>query len=431
MDDKFNLLKNIRVSVISFSVNIFLVFISYRLVIAYESIDAVGLWSLLMAWGALIRVGDVGMGGAILRFISTKSLETEPVIIRKYVDTGIVMNFTAFGLLSLIGYLILDLNLLSLVGSDVFQVAKALLPIMFIGILFSSMTSVLIASLQGVHHGYLGSYLTVGGNIIQIVCVLMLVPKIGVLGLAWAQLIQFSIITVVGWVLLRRTIGSGGLLPVGFSFSILREMFGFSLKAQIANVTNGLFEPCSKILISQFGGLQVQGFYELAYKTVSLTRNAIVAGLFASLPVLTNLINESHEQAQEFYNKTQKNITRAISLMMILVIVSSPVVSLVWIGQFEWDYWLFVVCIAIGFWVNTIGATAYNLGLAAGKMKNNIFSSVSMLVVLITLGYSAGYLFGAKGVGIAVGLSLMFGGILIKVLNERLLFMLLRQIRSN
>jgi len=420
--DKFNLVKNIRISVVSFAINIALVFISYRLVIVNDGIESVGLWSLLMAWGALVRVGDVGMGGAILRFISTKSLDVEPNEIRKFVDTGIIMNLMVFTLLTLVGYLILDSNLSSVVSADALQLAKTLLPIMFIGILLSTMTSVIIASLQGLHFGYLGSYLTVGGNLLQIVCVLLLVPKLGVLGLAWAQLIQYGSLSVLGWLLIGSKIGAGGYLPFSFSFSVLREMFSFSLKAQLANVTNGLFEPISKILISQFAGLQIQGFFELAYKTVSLTRNAIVAGLFASLPTLTNLFNTNPKQALSFYKKSQNNVTKAITLMMVLVILFSPVVSVVWVGQFEMDYWFFVVCVAIGFWLNTIGATAYNLGMATGRMRNNIVSAMLVLLVLLMLGYLLGYFLESKGVGVAVGLSLAFGGVLIKFLNEKLIF---------
>lgn len=422
-NEKFNLRKNVRISVISFVINVVLVFVSYRFVIMYEGIEAVGLWSLLMAWGALIRIGDVGMGGAILRFISTKNIEYEAVEIRAFIDTGLIMNFVAFLILTLLGYALVSFNLASLVHNDMINQAQSVLPIMFMGIFFSTMSAVLIASLQGVHLGYIGSYLTVGGNLLQIFFVLLLVPKMGLLGLAWSQLIQFGLISLLGWIFIVQKIKIGTILPVGFSFLILREMFAFSLKAQVANVANGLFEPVSKILFSQFGSLQGQGFYELAYKTVSLTRNVVVSGLFASLPTLTNLIHSNLLEAQIFYKKSQKHVTKAVSVVMISVIVFSPLVSWVWMGKFEMDYWLFVVCISFGFWVNTLGATAYNLGLATGIMKNNIMASLSMLAVLVIVAYLLGYFYQSVGVGIATGMSLAFGGLLIKRLNEQLIFM--------
>ena len=422
INDSFNLSKNIRFSIISFAINVVLIFISYRLVIIYDNIESIGLWSLLMAWAALTRIGDIGMGGAIVRFISTKNIETQANEIRLYADTGLVMNFIAFFLLTLVGYYTLNLNLHSVVSGDAYGQAKLILPIMFAGIFFSSLTSIMISSMQALHYGYVGSYLTVVGNIIQIVCVLILVPQIGLLGLAWAQLIQYMILALVGRFIVSRKIGNYGMLTLSFSKSVFYEMFGFSLKAQVANISNGFFEPLSKILISQFGGLQAQGFYELAFKTVSLSRNIVISGLFASLPTLTNLINESPEKAVDFYKKSQKNIIKAITFVMGSVILFSPLVSIIWTGQFDMTYWFFVVCIALGFWVNSIGATAYNLGSATGKMKYNIISSLSTLFVLITVGYLMGNLYGERGIGIATALSLSFFGILIKQLNEKLIF---------
>ncbi len=422
MTDKFNLSKNLRTSIISFIINIALVFISYRLVIVFDGLESLGIWSLLMAWAALVRLGDVGMGGAILRFVSPKDIETDVRGIRSCVDTGLMMNMAVFILLTISGYALINWQLTAIVDSEALEKAKSLLPLMLVGIFFASMTSVMVASLQGVHLGYLGSYITVVGNLIQIICVLILVPKIGVLGLAWGQLIQYVVLTCVGWYLVANNTKSAGMLPANFSFKTLRQMFSFSLKAQIANVTNSLFEPVSKILLSQYGGLQAQGAYELAYKTVSLSRNAIVTGLFASLPALTSMLSENRDKAKEFYIKSKNNTTKAIAIVLVLVVFASPIVSWLWVGDFNRQYVYFVVMLAIGFIVNAQGATAYNLGLATGVMKYNIFSSFIMLITLVVSSFLVSSLFLVNGVPFSVGVALAVGGVLIKLLNERLLF---------
>jgi O-antigen/teichoic acid export membrane protein len=419
--DKFNLRKNVRVSVASFMANVALVFFSYRLVIEYDGLEAVGLWSLLMAWGALIRIGDVGMGGAILRFISAKNLENEVLEIRKYIDTGLIMNVLAFAFLTLVGYFLVKKNLSFLIEDKSLVQAYLLLPILFGGIFLSSVTTLLVSSLQGLHFGYVGSYLTVGGNIIQILMVFLLVPDMGVMGLAWAQLIQFAILILVGWYLVTNKTKMLGYFPHNFSIPVLKEMLGFSLKSQVANIANGLFEPVSKILFSQFAGLQSQGVYELAYKTVSLTRNSIVAGLYASLPKLTNLIKHTPDEAQDFYNKIQKKVVTAISWVMLIVVAFSPIVSWLWIGNFNPNYWLFVSFIAVGFLINTIGAAAYNLGLATGIMKFNIIVSIMSLIFLYIFSYIFSEVWQVHGFVGGVALALGIGGMAIKRLNERLL----------
>jgi O-antigen/teichoic acid export membrane protein len=79
---------------------------------------------------------------------------------------------------------------------------------------------------------------------------------------------------------------------------------------------------------------------------------------------------------------------------------------------------LFVVCLAFGFVANTAGAPAYNLGLAAGKIKNNLYSAILTLVSMAVAGVLLGYFFGVQGVGIAAGFALASGGFYIKRRNE-------------
>ena len=427
MENKFNLVKNIRFAIISFIINIFLVFISYKLVIHFEGLEALGLWSLLIAWANLIRIGDVGMGNATLHFISKTDINKNSNDIDKFIDTGFLMNFIAFLILTSIGYLIVNMNLDLIVDGTSIEKAKILLPIIFIAIFFSTLSSIIFGSLNGLHIGYLTSYIIVAGNIIQIILVLILVPKIGIIGLVWAQLIQYIFQTLFGWYLVKKNTNSKTILPVNISLTTLKCMLNFSLKAQIANITNGLFEPISKIIFSNYGNLQMQGIYEIAYKTVLLSKNTVLSGLAASLPSFTNLINNDDKSVLELYKKSHKNVLKGSIVIFTLVIIGSPLVSIIWVGQFEINYWLFVILLSLGFFFNAFGATAYNLGLATGKMKNNIITTVSIVLLLTIFANILGFFYGPIGMVSGVSLSLVLGGMLIKYLNEKLLYRIISE----
>lgn len=56
-------------------------------------------------------------------------------------------------------------------------------------------------------------------------------------------------------------------------------------------------------------------------------------------------------------------------------------------------------------------------------MKNNIIVSLLVLLVLLTTGFILGSLYQEIGVVISVGVSLMFGGLAIKFLNEKNIFL--------
>jgi|GEM_PF-2318100 len=416
--DTFNLKKNVLFSVVTFVVNVAVVVLGYKLVIYFHGLESVGLWSLLVAWASLARLGDVGMGGAVIRFVSSLDKTAAPVKVKQYLDTAFVMNLVAFSLLSAIGYWVLNLLLPSLVNDSAVLGAKSLLVIVFLSMFASSMASVVIASLQSVHLGYVGSYISMIGNVIQIVLVVLWVPKLGVAGLGWAQFAQFAFMALVGWWLVSKNIGDRSCIPTGFSLAVLKEMLSFSIKAQVANVLNGLFEPVSKILMGQFGDLKVQGAYELAYKVVSLTRNTVVTGLFASLPVLTNMLTNSSSEAKAFYVASQSKVNKAMLFVLAFVVAVSPLVSWVWIGDINQQFIVFVLLVGAGYWVNTRGATAYNLGMATGRMRNNILCAFVMILSLLLFGSVLPHVFGVYGVVVAVLVSLVVGGLMIKHLNE-------------
>lgn len=421
---KFNLAKNIKFSVVGFIINIFLVFISYKLVILEGGIASVGLWATLMAWINIMKVGDVGMANASLKFVAMKDINIAEDFekIKSYIDTGILANIVFFIVISMIGYITLSHFLPNLTEEESLDLAYQLLPIMFLIFLSMNVSGLLLGSIQGLHAGYIASSISVFGNVLQLGLVIYLVPKYGLIGLGWAQLSQYVTTILIAWLVISKKLHRKNLVPSSFSFMTLKEMLGYSWKAQVASTTNGLFEPLSKIFLSMFAGLHAQGLYELAYKTVSLTRNAVAAGLSASLPANTRLVEEDKESAKKFYKKSVKNITIAIVFVLSGVAIFSPIVALLMIGHYEMDFWIYVLIIAFGFVFNTHGAPAYNIGLATGQMKNNIVITTLTLGVLSILSFSLGYLYSDIGIVIAVSLSLIFGGLAIKHLNQRLLF---------
>lgn len=417
----FNLKKNVWFAVAEFVVNIGLVFASYRLVILQGGVQAVGLWSTLFAWTSLIRIGDVGMANATMRFVALRDAKTERSAVRDYIETGIVANAGLFSILALAGYFLVDAFLGRIVAPEYVGDAQTILPAMFLGFFLLNMSSVVMGSMQGLHLGFVRSQLAVFGNLVQLISVFFLVPKLGLMGLALAQILQHSVSIVISWIIVRRAAGVDHFLPTGFKASSFREMLGFSVTSQLANVSNGLFEPVSKILVSQFGGMHVQGLYELAYKTVWLSRNAVVAGVTATMPAMTALFQQDPAKVVSVYRRSLKLTLIAVGSLMVLVTLASPVISIIWTGALVWDYSVIVAIMAIGVFFNAAGAPAYNLATVTGKMRNNIVVNVSVLATLIVGGLAAAWWLPVNALICTIALAMALGGLWIKVTNERLL----------
>jgi len=419
---RFNLRKNVANTVIAFALNMGLVFISYRLVILQGGLATLGLWSTLMAWVYLVRLGDVGMGSATTRFVALRDVATDARKLRVYVDTGLIANAVLYLGLSIGGYLVMNAQMGTILppGSQESVRAEALsiLPVMFAGFFLMSLSGLVMGALWGLHHGYLAARLSIAGTVLQLIMVVILVPRIGLGGLAWGLVAQHGAMALAGWLLAWRIIGIGPAIPLWISRRALREMLGYSLRVQAVNIANGLFEPLSKILISRIGGLHTLGLFELAYKSTSLPRNAVMAGSQATLPAMTELLSNNRDNATRLYHRVLRLVMLATGVVLGLVVLGAPVVSWLWLGRLDWLYWAFTACLAVGWWGNAVGAPAYNLGMASGKLRNNLVSAVLSLVIMAGGGVLLGSAVGAIGTALTVAFALIFGGVFIKYRNE-------------
>lgn len=421
LERDFNLPKNIKASISSVIINILLAFITYRLLINFQGLELVGIWSILVAASSLVNIGNLGMGVAVIRYVSQLNLLEEKVTAKLFIDTGIIVNFFWHGSITLIAYFIIKFFLTELVPTGFYIEALITLPFLMFSNFMSSMTATLIASLQSIHKGFIGFNVSILGAVIEIIFAFILIPRIGILGFALAQAIRYSISLFICINYINSYLSNKYFLPTNFSIPFFKKMIGYSLKVQAGGILNSLFEPLTKLTLSQYGDIKSQGIFELAYKTVSLSRNIIVAGLLASIPALTSLFNSSMSEAQEFYKKAQRKLFIYSAIIMLLIALLSPLVSIVWMGNLSYKYILLVNIFVAGYWVNTLAANAYNLGFASGIMKYNLASSILLLSSFFLIHLFLKYfdLSPVIIVTIATNLSLIISGIYIKILNEK------------
>lgn len=422
MSSEFKLQRNVVTAVFAFAANLILVFVSYRLVIAQGGLEKLGVWSTLTAWIFMIRLGDVGMAAATTRFVAACELPQDVTRIKTYVDTGLVMNGLLFSVLAIIGALLLMGQLPNILPASEQEEAASIVPIMILSFFLMNMAGLITGGLQGLHLGYRAAWLGVFGTLMQLLVAVITVPAHGLWGLAVAQAVQYALVVAGGWALILKAMGDGLRLPRRVSKEVFREMLGFSVRAQFANLLNGLFEPVAKILIGQMAGLGVLGRFELAYKIVSLPRSAVVAGVYASVPAITRLMKSDKEQARVLYQRSVLLVSKSASGVLSLVFLLTPPISWLWLGEIDNQLWAFVGLLAFGFLVNTVGAPAYTLGIASGRLAGNIQSAILSLLSMVFVSINAYYAVGVYGLVFGVFIGLAIGGVFIRRKNEQLIY---------
>lgn len=419
LKQRLNLRKNVSFALGEFVLNMALLFFSYRLIILQGGLEAVGVWATLFAWTNLIRLGDAGVAVAAARFLALWDITKEPERIRAYGETALLTNVVQFGLLTLIGYYAISPFVGSIVGEAHAAEALAILPFMMFGFFLLNVSGTVLGILQGLHLGYRRSQLSVLGSSIQLAAVFALVPTHGLLGLALAQILQHAIIVFIGWSMARRLMGSR-YIPTRFDWLAFLGMLGYSLKAQVVNIANGLVEPVSKILVGHFGGMATQGLFELAYKTVLLPRNLIGTGVTAMIPAMTALFQEDRAELRRLYSRAFHVSAWSMGVAALTLIVLAPIPSWLWLGRVDESYWLYISLLAGGFFLNVLGLPAYVIGMVSGYMRNNIIVTLGALGALLVVGYVLGLRFGSDGAVISSAGTIGLLGVIIMFLNRRI-----------
>ncbi len=423
-----NVRKNVIFSVIEILATLVLTFINYRVLIQSSGVSSLGVWAAIYAWLSIVRLTDMGMGSALTRYISALDPKDDKSRIVVLMHTGIISNGAAFFLLSIVLAAAITMTLPMIVGQDHVAMAANALPWMVAGLIVNSWSGVVMSSLMAFHMGYLRSILAILSSLIQLVLAVLLIPEYGITGLAIAQLVQFSLLTISGWiavcVILERYEP-----PWKFRWTVFKEMLGFSAKLQFAGLVNGLFEPLSKILISRFGGMAMLGLYEAAFRGVFMARNVAVQASTATVPAMTRYVSTEHEQARALYITTYRNVLRFMGVTMAGVVIGSPLISYFWFNELNWTFIGMTALLAMGVTASGWCTPAYNLGLATGRLRGNIVATGSSLALLAMMGTIVGVLGTPLMIVGVVTLCMFLSSSLIVAHNERFIGLVRRRFR--
>lgn len=383
-----NIRRNVITNVVAFTINIILTFLSYRMVIDKGGVVALGVWSALSAAIFIIRLGDVGMGSSTERYVAMVDVKQAPEKLRGYLDTAIIINSVLFFILAILGWFILSFCIEWIIPKDKNLQLEALdlLPLMLVVFVLSNISSVIISGLRGLHLAYKAAYLSIGGSLLQMLTILIFVPKLGIAGLAWGQFVQNIFIALVAWFFFNKQIKQYGIaciwLPILGSKIFFRELLGFSLKAQAVNLVNGLFEPLSKFFIGHSSGMATLGLYEIAYKIVATIRGGVVSGVLGIMPAITHLLVSNHFEAQRLYFQAKNKAKKISIIAMLMVAFVSPVFSIAFLDSLNTNLILFIIILTVGCGFNAISSPAYTLGFSSGKLMGNLLAAVITIFIL-------------------------------------------------
>ena len=390
-----------------------ILFVLYRFLLKTIGIEQLGIWSLVLATTAVTQIANLGLSGSVVKFVAKYIARGENENVSNIIQTASISVAVFVGLILMIGYPIARCILRLIISSESLPSAFAILPYAFLALWIMVVTSIFQAGLDGNQRIDLRCLLLMGGAVFHLFLCFIFVPTHGLMGLAYARVIQNFTILISSWILIKRYIPLLPIFPSKWNKNLFKEIIRYSVNFQVMTVATMLYDPITKALLSKFGGLSMVGYYEMANKMIIHLRALIVSANQVLIPVIADLKERTPKKIQSIYLTSYQLIFYLALPLYSLIIVSMPIVSELWIGHYERIFVLFGTLLGIGLFLSTLRVPAYIANLGAGELRWNVVSHIAIGLLNFGLGFLLGIFYGGIGVVIAWVISLALGSSII------------------
>lgn len=391
-------------------------FILFRVVISELGIVAMGAWALVAATLSFSQIADIGLGGALLRFVPVALSQGRNDAARAYVETALAVIVPLYLLIALAGEPLFAFVLTTSISGSGLSLALQILPYSLFAFWLSNVAIVFLSALAGVQRYDLRSAISIAGMLLQFVTALLLIPSYGLLGLVLAQILQNCLLLICGCLFLRAQLSGVRFLPVHFSKRHFRDMLGYGTKIQLTGITLFLFEPTTKLILSNVGGLAWVAYYEMGTRLARQARQLIVSAGQVTVPALAHAREQDAAGAFDFYIQMYKLHWLLAWPVMGTLAALTPAIADLLFRQTANDFVPVALPIIASWTVSLLSAPSYFAALSSGKLRWNLTGMFVLAGINLLFGIVLGHFIGPWGAiaastgGLAIGsIVILFG----------------------
>lgn len=384
-------------------------FFLYRFLIHTIGIERMGIWSLVLATTSVVTLANQGFSTGIVKFVAKYVARQQTEEVSVLVQTAVISIGLALGLLSLVLYPGAKWILKLVLPQNALAEAFPILPYALISLCINVVGSILQAGLGGHELISQRNYVVLGGSLLYLALTFALVPRFGLLGLAYSQTAQACACLVAAWYLLRHQIPRFPVIPHRWSRSLFSEMGAYGLQFQFITLTQAVREPVTKGLLAKFGGLAAVGFYDIATRWVITFREGIVQANQVLVPTVASLQERDPKAIPAIYRESYRVIFFLAVPTFAFLAALSPIVSRIWIGRYQPTFVYFVSFLALGWLANVLSNPAYVVDLGTGALKWVSVGCTITAILNFALGFAAGKYVGGTAVVATSMASLILG----------------------
>ena len=390
-------------------------FFLYRFLLRTIGIEQMGVWSIVLSTAMAAKISELGFSAGTVKFVAKHLVHEDSEQISRIMGTATISVAVVIGIVSIGAYFVLKKILVIIISNDQISIAIAILPYALLSLWVNAIAGVFLAGLDGCQRIDLRCWLMIGGSVLYLLASYFMVPEKGLMGLAYAQVLQAAIMLVAGWPLLRSQMPFLSKLPYRWNRQTFTEMFNYGVYFQMNVFMAMLYDPVTKALLSKFGGLAMTGYYEMANRMIMQFRALIVSANQVLVPVIATEAEKSVNNVNAIYRKNYQILVYLLLPLGLVIPVLVPYISHIWIGHYEPDFMLFSMLLLAGWLGNTIAGPAYFVYLGIGQLKWTTLSHAVIGVLNAIMGWGGGVIFGGEGVVWAWAIALIIGSSVIVI----------------
>jgi O-antigen/teichoic acid export membrane protein len=413
MLEKRRLLINAIMSIVQVIITSAVLFILYRFLLRTIGVEQLGIWSLIIAITSVVQITDFGLSASIVKFVAKYTALKRNEQVSILLQTAIISLAIASCCFLVSAFPILSWLLQKLIPDKFLTLTVSILPSVLLSFWLMVLSRTILSGLDGIQRIHLRNIILMGATLINLILCILLVPIYGLIGVVFARIFQYSIVLIISWIIIRRYIPMLPIIPRKWDRKIFKEILPYSFSFQTISFMNLLFDPITKILLARFGEISTVGYYEMAQKMVLLFRSIIVSSNQVMVPAFAGLKENYPKKIELIYLKSYKLVFFLSVPLFSSIILSTPIISNLWIGNCEKDFVLYATILATGWFFNNLSVPAYFANMGTGDLRWNLFGQSAIGILNILLGTIMGMVFGGIGVVAAWSISLIFGSSII------------------
>ena len=385
-------------------------FVTYPYMLHMLGTERFGMWALALVVSQSLGTQDLGIAGALMRFIPEhwnnggKSRIQELASTATFLLAGIGITL-GIGVFLLRHWIVSLLKIPSPLQNEMSWLLVGMAVVFFLNLVGSGLTAILV----GIHRMDVSNVTYTAAAVIQAGGVfLALSRRYGLLGLTVNAALMAFLWGSATWILLYRCLPGFRLRPSLVRRADAVSLLRYGLNIQAAGLGSFLTVPPIKVLLSRYVSLASVSSFELASGIAMQLRSGFLMAAMPLIPASAHLNSqEATVHLGELYRQSLRYIVLVALPVFSLVALLAPGFTMFWLHRETLYVASTLALLLVGWFFNTLAVPAYFMLQGQGFARYQMYFTALQATCAALFGYLLVRTFEYYGAvtGLAIGLS--------------------------